>query len=62
MSNRTFQIPVHEDLLDGLYDYFHEGLEIFEEEGASTEAIQSIKDTLAEIEAAFAVQSLGDGI
>jgi len=53
MNNRTFQVTVHEDLLDGLYDYFHEGVEILEEEGASPEAIQSIKETLADIESAL---------
>ena len=52
MTKRTFQITVHEDLLDGLYDYFHEGVEILTEEGASPEAIQSIQDTLDNIEAA----------
>ena len=51
---KRFTITVDENVLDGLRDYFAEGVEILEEdEHTLPGALESVKATLAEIDAAM---------
>lgn len=53
MALRKFQITVDENVLGGLRDYFEEGVEFLSEDPSRTEELESVKETLAEIDAAL---------